>query len=219
MVPVVYNSGSSICYSRNDKYDNQLDALAQALTVYSKKNEFFFPDSSNWEKLKSELSCDNIIGYIPDQTSRTIGNSMSKIIAWFEQDGYIYYVLADPQYSTKKFNFAKGELPIFYLYSDDMNAILKDHGQTILLLGIMRNDEYLVNDLINQQPALINVADLNGITPLMRAVSSQNLALVKKLVSNGAAITPRNIWQEDAVDIARKTKNRKMIEFLATAAK
>ena len=86
-------------------------------------------------------------------------------------------------------------------------------GQSILLLQLMFHDDEnaLARIAFGKN---INQADANGITPLMRAVSNQNILLVQKLLEQGADKSVKNIWGDTAIDIAGKRGNKKIIDLL-----
>jgi ankyrin repeat protein len=71
-------------------------------------------------------------------------------------------------------------------------------------------------DLLLKYNASVDLADGNGVTPLMLATGKENVSVVKKLLKAGA--NPDYIDDKDlsALDIANMVKNAELIELLGT---
>lgn len=60
----------------------------------------------------------------------------------------------------------------------------------------------------------VNMMDDSGNTPLMHAVASGNLSLVKRLIDEGAIMTARNKKDQDILDFASISDNKDIIHYL-----
>ena len=198
-----------------------LGQLSKQLSLYAHDNEGTFPNHTQWILLQPDIHDSDSITYIPNFVACYMEEGISTaIVAWRREKQRIFILLSslgDPI----EFNFAKGELPDFYPYIEGtpqervMNVARYrgNSGQSILLLQLMFHDNENALATIASEKN-INQADVNGITPLMRAVSNQNILLVQKLLEQGADKSIKNIWGDTAIDIAQKRENKKIISLL-----
>lgn len=213
--------------------DRILGFLMQQLSYYADEvGEGFFPDQLQWKKRFSTFFENDGVVYIPGRKNAESGEYHRAIIAWRKEKKYIFYVLALPYYSSvTRFNFIQGDLPIYAMRDDDITPrqkvkmitegtkpeqaqeIMQYDGETLLLVQLMCKDNEGALLSIGKKEQ-INTPDPNGITPLMRAVSNRNDAIVAALLANGADTAARNIFGDTALDIAEKTKHKKIIAWL-----
>ena len=198
-----------------------LGQLSKQLSLYAYDNEGAFPNHTQWILLRPHIHDSDSITYIPNFIACYMEEGISTaIVAWRKEKQRIFVLLSslgDPI----EFNFAKGELPDFYPYIKgtpqervmNVTRYRENSGQSILLLQLMFHDNENALATIASGKN-INQADVNGITPLMRAVSNQNILLVQKLLEQGADKSIKNIWGDTAIDIAQKRENKKIISLL-----
>jgi len=185
-----------------------LGQLSKQLSLYAYDNEGAFPNHTQWILLRPHIHDSDSITYIPNFIACYMEEGISTaIVAWRKEKQRIFVLLSslgDPI----EFNFAKGELPDFYPYIKgtpqervmNVTRYRENSGQSILLLQLMFHDNENALATIASGKN-INQADVNGITPLMRAVSNQNILLVQKLLEQGADKSIKNIWGDTAIDI------------------
>ncbi len=89
----------------------------------------------------------------------------------------------------------------------------KFSGQSELLLLLLGGENAKAVEYI-QRTTEIPDCDVNGVTPLMWAVSIQNVPLVRALLPKTSDIKKRNIFGDDALSIAQKTQNKEIIDLL-----
>lgn len=208
-----------------------LRSLIQPLESYALDNEDgFFPDYRQWKKIRKDIYKGNDTVYIPGRRIFRFCGPSTAIVAWRKEGKWIFYADGHPSFAGERFyrfDFDHGELPVFFFKPDtypDRKELAKkldgkspdllgSCGQTRLLLQLIyRDDKGALNTIRAGQE--INQADPNGITPLMRAVSNENLLLTGELLDHGADRTAKNLWGDTALDIAQKTGNRKIIRRL-----
>lgn len=198
-----------------------LGQLSKQLSLYAHDNEGFFPDHTQWILLKPHIHDSDSITYIPNFAACYMEEGISTAIVAWRRENQRIFVLLSSLAGTIEFNFAKGELPDFYSYIEGtpQERVMKviryrgNSGQSILLLQLMfHDDENALATIASGKN--INQADVNGITPLMRAVSNQNILLVQKLLEQGADKSIKNIWGDTAIDIAKKREDKKIISLL-----
>jgi ankyrin repeat protein len=80
-----------------------------------------------------------------------------------------------------------------------------------LLDAAESGDTTIVKELVMNKDANVNVTDLGGNTPLMRAADNNHIETVKYLLDNGADINIRDI---NGLTVQQKTSLRGHIEML-----
>ncbi len=102
----------------------------------------------------------------------------------------------------------------------DVNAV-DEFGRTPLFWAIDYYNENalgIVRYLISQG-ADVNYVSNDGYTPLMRAVSKNKIGIVSVLLENGADIYHKNIFYENAIQIAYKKDYRDIYNLLRKSIK
>ena len=93
-------------------------------------------------------------------------------------------------------DMAYGRTEVDFDDDDDSNGQNNDDESPILKASEKGNLE-LVRELLRQDPSLVNVADVDGYTPLHRACYSNRIEMVKCLIENGANLCAVTVdgWQ------------------------
>jgi ankyrin repeat protein len=74
-----------------------------------------------------------------------------------------------------------------------------------------------VVEILLEAGAGIDVADEEGITPLMEAVTVRSENLVRFLLAHGADVTLKDALGHNALWMAQKKKNRQIVDMLESA--
>jgi len=105
----------------------------------------------------------------------------------------------------------------FVISSIDYDVVLYKDRTRDLFLACERNSNDILNRLL-QIPKIINTQDEKGITPLMIAVSENNLEIVKSLLMNGADLSICDFEGRNVLFYAEKSfatyKNVEMLKLL-----
>lgn len=101
---------------------------------------------------------------------------------------------------------------------ENINA-LADKGRSPLHSAASRNQEHLVNALLDRPEANINLRDRRGRTPLYIALANNHQDLAKKLIERGADVTATDEKNTSALVMAAKTGSMPLVRQIVRQLK
>jgi ankyrin repeat protein len=92
-------------------------------------------------------------------------------------------------------------------------------GKTLLGIACQMNQLEVVQFLLSLNKAIVNRCDENDMVPLLYAIETKNLALVRLLVENGADVTFENFKKNPALDAAARYGSMEVFLFILAVQK
>ena len=104
------------------------------------------------------------------------------------------------------------DLADYILLNDADISITNNNGENALILSA--DYPYIINLLLNNNTADLNIADSKGKTALFHACEFGNLNSVKLLINSGSDINKRDIFGKTILMYAVESENLELIKYL-----
>lgn len=112
----------------------------------------------------------------------------------------------------KSVSFGYYDLADYILLNDADISITNNNGENVLILSA--DYPYIINLLLNNNTADLNIADSKGKTALFHACEFGNLNSVKLLINSGSDINKRDIFGKTILMYAVESENLELIKYL-----